>query len=464
MVIKAAAVHVGNGTIVTDGAILIRNGRVVKVGKNLAIPDGATVIDVPSGTITPGLIDANAAIERSDMMTGGFRGRFGPKSPRAVLHDFFCPTHAQEPVAGCCGSSCSRAHEHINITLGEAPKCSECGFPDAPVALVVGTRIFPSPAEHAAEVVPHMRVLDTVNLRSPDLDRLLSGGVTTVFVAPDSASVISSQGAIIRTGGPVTRRVVSAASAVKASMGTDPSWRGARNRPPFRSFVDFHTRRPTTRMGVTWVFRKAFHDAIRQRDGLATYGADVPSDAALDVLNQVLAGRIPLRIQARQQQDIITALRLTEEFGLAFVLEEATEAYRCLPELSARNVPVIFGPIYISAPGYRARSAETQRARLHTLRALLDARIETALTAHELRDEDGLARQAMYALRFGVPLDRVMRSVTQTPAKLMGVADQFGTLEKGKRADVLVWSGEPFAATSRPVLVVMDGSVVLDRR
>jgi len=98
------------------------------------------------------------------------------------------------------------------------------------------------------------------------------------------------------------------------------------------------------------------------------------------------------------------------------------------------------------------------------MKALLDSGIETALTAHELRDEDGLARQAMYAIRYGVAADKVLRAVTATPARILGLGDELGTLEPGKRADVVIWSGQPFEATSSPLVVLIDGEVVLDRR
>lgn len=340
-----------------------------------------------------------------------------------------------------------------------------CGFPTSrPATASVGTRRWATTAEHSAEVVPHTRVIDAVNLRSPDFDRLLAGGVTTIFVSADSASVIGSQGAIIRTGGPIAQRIIRDADAVKAVMGSDPYARGTRNSGPWRRNVDFHSRRPTTRMGVTWVFRKALYDARRHEQGLEIHGADTPPAEAMDTLSRILSGEIPLRIQARMQHDILSAIRLADEFDLSFVLEEATEAYLCLGELKAANAPVIFGPIYVTPTGYRRRSTETDRSRLHTMKALLDAGIETALTAHELREEDGLARQAMYAIRYGVGLASVTRSVTQTPAKLLGLEREIGTLETGKQADVVVWSGKPFEATSKPVVVLINGQVVFDRR
>jgi imidazolonepropionase-like amidohydrolase len=264
-------------------------------------------------------------------------------------------------------------------------------------------------------------------------------------------------------------RVIKDAAAAKAAMGSDPYSRGLRNRLPNRHLpnpeqVTFNTRRPTTRMGVTWVFRKAFYDAQRFANGGTPSGADTPDEPALHALNRIRSGEIPLRIQARTHHDILAAIRLAGEFDLPFVLEEATEAYRCLDELKTHKVPVVFGPIYVTAPGYRARTFETERSRLHTLKALLDAGIETALTAQELREEDGLARQVMYAMRNGLTLEQVMPTVTSAPAKLLGLEDRLGTVSPGKQADLVLWNGKPFAATSSPAVVLIRGEVVVDRR
>ncbi len=216
-------------------------------------------------------------------------------------------------------------------------------------------------------------------------------------------------------------------------------------------------------MGLVWVFRKAFYDTLRRQRAEKAYGADTSSPVASQVLSEVLDHKIPLRIQARIQRDILTALRLTDEFHLDFTLEEATEAYLCIDELKARQVPVIFGPIYEPTGGRRGRGDDV-RSHYSTFRQLLAAGIPTALTAQEYREEDGLARQAMLAIRYGVSFDDALRSVTQTPAQLLGIADDLGTLEPGKRADLVVWSQQPLAATSRILAVMIDGQLVVDRR
>jgi imidazolonepropionase-like amidohydrolase len=182
------------------------------------------------------------------------------------------------------------------------------------------------------------------------------------------------------------------------------------------------------------------------------------------VLQDVLAGKITLRIQARIQRDILTALRLADEFELPFVLEEATEAHLCLPELKGRAIPVVFGPICETTHGLRAANYDRPRPRYYTFDALIGSGIPTALSAQELREEDGLARQAMYAMRFGTSFDEALAAVTTTPAKMLGLEDELGTIAPGKRADLVVWSGQPFAATSRILVVLVDGQVIVDQR
>ncbi|MGB0715612.1 MAG: amidohydrolase family protein [Phycisphaerae bacterium] len=453
--VKASEIHVGNGQVIKDGAVLIKDGKIAAVGAGLKAPSNAQVVDMGDSVMTPGLIDANTVLEPDDVVTRG------PRSARQVLHDIFCPQHRDQPVVGCCGSLCPNSESHVT-----GHSCPQCGFPEVPldVDLAVGVRRGADRAEHASEIVPHTRIIDAVNLRSPDLGRLLEGGVTTIFVTPDSASVISSQGAIVRTGGPMGDRIVKDADAVKAALGRDPINRGRSNGVPFRKFVTFHSRRPTTRMGVTWVFRKAMHDTRRFMQGLDVYGADAPSPQAMKVLAKVFQKKIPLRILAREQRDILTALRLSEEFQLPFILEEATEAHLCARELGAANVPVIYGPIIDRRIGFRGTSGEGDDAKLGGMAALLDAGIQTALTANDLRDEAGLARQAMCAIRYGVTEEDALKSVTLVPAQILGIGDTHGSIEKGKHADIVVWKGRPFDATAVPAVVMINGKIVLDRR
>ncbi len=445
LVIQAGRVHTLTGEAIDGGAVIIRDGRIEAVGRDLSIPAGARVIARPTAVVTPGLIDACCTVDpeipqqASGWPFENWRPSFWQWMARQAAHDADDPDHV-------CGSACGLPHDA------------------GPLALAAATMSELTWGEQSSEVTPHRLVIDSVNLLSNDFRRLLRGGVTTVYVSADSANVIGGRGTILKTGGPLRERTVRRADAVKATIGGDPSRRGLPNfLPPYYGPPPtFLTRRPTTRMGVEWVFRKAFYDTLRARKGLKIYGADMPPPQALPVLQQVLDGDVPLRIQARMQHDIFTALRLAAEFNLSFALEEATEAYRCLPQLKAAGVPVIFGPLYMDAKGFRGRTDEVRQPRLNTPRQLADAGIEFALTAQELRDEEGLVRQAMFAVQNGLTPEQALRAITATPAGLLGLADEVGVVSPGAAADLVVWSAEPLAATSRPLLVLINGRVVLE--
>ena len=176
-----------------------------------------------------------------------------------------------------------------------------------------------------------------------------------------------------------------------------------------------------------------------------------------------MTGDIPLRIQARTGPDIETAFRLCKEFGISFTLEDPVEAWKRVDLLAETGVPVVYGPIFDVPSGILRGSVESRQARLNTVRDLAAAGIELALSAQDLRGEQGLARQAMLAIRYGVDPAEAMRMVTLYPARLLGVDKEVGTLEAGKRADVVVWSGTPFSSLSRIETVIHGGVISFDR-
>lgn len=339
-----------------------------------------------------------------------------------------------------------------SVTAGLIDACSQAGVAGRFAA-----------AEHRSEVVPELRVLDSVDLRSRDFDALRDAGVTTVYVTADPASVIGGQGTIVRTGGPDAGRIVRAASGVKATIGREPIFRAANNRTPFGA-ASFLTRRPTTRMGLTWVFRKSFADAkVFSRGGEPpTRGEGSPSDESIPVLIKILDGEIPLRIQARAQLDILTAIRLCEEFKISFILEEGHDANRCVEELARAKAPVIYGPLFDYPSGFRAASGEANRNRYSTPRVLLDGGVTTALTASDQAGEAALPAQAGYAMRFGLSRSEALAAVTTTPARILGIDDEAGRLARGRAADLVAWSGEPFDPTSRATVVMIGGDIVKD--
>ncbi|MEC9477313.1 MAG: amidohydrolase family protein [Planctomycetota bacterium] len=470
MIIRAAAAHIGDGNVLENALIVIDGGQILSITAGGEAPEGAKVLEVP--VITPGFIDANTRFDVEDA------SYYPGEDPRLQILRALGKENLYHGGDVCpCGTTCPAVTLHVH----DDP-CLYCGWPNhdphadshdleseladaAREAEAAAAGVPESSAlinEQSSEVVPHFEVLDAVDQGSDDFSRLLREGVTTIYVSPDSSAVVGARGALMRTGGTVTDRFIGP-GAVKTVLGSDAYRFGSSNRPPFRTFVSVYNRRPASRMGVAWVFRKAFHDALLRSAGHDPSGADTSSPEASRVLNQVLLGQIPLRIQARTAADIETAFRLCKEFNVSFTLEDPTEAYKTVDLLATSKVPVVYGPIFDVPSGILAGSREHRESRLHTVRDLSLAGIPLALSAQDLRGEEGLVRQAMLAIRYGVDPAEAMRMVTLYPAQLLGVAEQVGTLQVGKRADLVIWNGSPFSSLSQIEGVIHGGVISFER-
>jgi imidazolonepropionase-like amidohydrolase len=266
------------------------------------------------------------------------------------------------------------------------------------------------------------------------------------MIEPGNRGVIGGLGAVVKTAG-ASRKAMTLRkdAALKAAMGLAPA---QGNSAPRGAAASFYNRRPTTRMGVTWEFRKAFFDARK---------AEV-RDPAGDVLNQALSGALPVRISATRVTDIDTALEVAEELSLTISIEEAQEAYKRAELLAKRRVPVLLRPVPPPA------GSEPEEYRLDTFTRLIRAGVQTALLpAAESRSED-LLDSAAFAVRYGAEPGDALRAVTLTPAEILGVADRIGSLEAGKDADLVVLSGPPHEITTRVEKVMVDGRWVYGER
>lgn len=315
--------------------------------------------------------------------------------------------------------------------------------------------------EQSTETAVRYSVADSLDLFAPDWARELRSGVTTALAVPADHDVIGGHGIVVKTGGAPTlaARLVRAEAVLRGAIGSQPS--SGNNAPRFTDPQNFYYRRPTTRMAVEWVFRKAFYDALQGEDG-----EDPERAADHAVLRRVLAGELVLCIQAKATQDVRTAIYLKEEFRIPrVILDHAVEAWR-EPELLKRSgVAVVLPPFppqgrhedgFVNDSYFMPLDAA---ARLHALG------VPFALSGHSARTVGArLADQAGQAQRGGLSFEAALAAVTLVPARLVGVEQRVGSIEVGKDADLVLWSGKPFEPSSRVIGVLLEGELVLDPR
>jgi len=198
-----------------------------------------------------------------------------------------------------------------------------------------------------------------------------------------------------------------------------------------------------SRAGVAQRLRRIFNDALeyerRRTDYSRAQMQDLSASAAdLEALLPVLHGRLPLMVVANRRSDIETALRIAREFKLRLILAGAAEGWEIADKIAAAGVPVLVQPMD-NIPGYDALGIRYENAGL-----LAKAGVKVSLMETQTENSRNLRQQAGNAVAYGMTWDQALRAVTLTPAEAFGVGDRYGSLEVGKVANVVVWTGDPF--------------------
>ena len=291
-------------------------------------------------------------------------------------------------------------------------------------------------------VMAGVRAIDGVNPEDVGFDDALAGGVTAVNINPGSGNPIGGLAVALHTHGRyVEEMVLRSPSGLKSALGENPK----------RVYSD-KKQTPSTRLGTALVIRKAFMDA----QNYMGKDDDDARDPQLEALAMVLRREIPWRQHAHRADDIGTALRLADEFGYDLVLDHGTEAHLLADVLAERGVPVLIGPLFTTRS-----KVELRRRSLENPGKLADAGVEISIiTDHPVVPINFLIYQAALAMKEGLDRDTALRSVTINPARVLGLGDRIGSLEPGKDADVVLWSGDPLDVMQRALTVWIGGREV----
>ena len=214
-----------------------------------------------------------------------------------------------------------------------------------------------------------------------------------------------------------------------------------------------------SRAGVAQRLRRVFNDALeysrRRTDYTRAQMQELAASAAdLEALLPVLRGQMPIIIVANRRSDIETALRIAREYKLRMILAGAAEGWEIADKIAAAGVPVVVQPMD-NIPGYDALGIRYENAGL-----LAKAGVKVALMETQTENSRNLRQQAGNAVAYGMTWDQALRAVTLSPAEAFGVAGQYGSLETGKVANVVVWTGDPFEFSTGVEHVFIRGKEV----
>lgn len=293
-------------------------------------------------------------------------------------------------------------------------------------------------------IVPHLRALDAINPEDIGFKDALRGGVTTVGVMPGSHNVICGQPAAVKVvGTTVEEMVVRAPVGMKIAFGERP-----------KNAYGSRKKSPMTRMGIAAILREAL---VKVANYSKKNGAE--RNLRMEAMMPVMKKQLPLRAHAHRIDDIMTALRIAKEFGLRLVIEHGTDAYKVARELADAKVPVVHGP-WIKVRGNLEQSGRVPESP----RLLVESGVLTAFsTDHPVIAIQNLRLQGIVAVQEGVSEEDALKAITWNHARIMGIEDRVGSIEKGKDADLLVLSGLPFDSATKVETVVVNGKIAWRR-
>jgi imidazolonepropionase-like amidohydrolase len=373
--IRNGEVHTVSGPVIRGGTVVLEGGVIAAVGQDVAIPDGARIIDATGKVVTPGLFDSSTRLGITEV--GSYQGTSD-------------------------GSSANdRMTAAFNVSEGINPNST---------------------------LIPVTRV----------------EGITRAVVAPGGGvSLIAGTSALINLGGArLSTMVEKTPVAMYAALGE----RGAGYEGGARPLALLR-------------LREVFQDAMDYAEYRAAFDAGSRRDYALsrldlEALVPVVRGEIPLVLAVSRASDILTALRLKEEYDLDLVLSGVGEGWMVAEDIAAAGVPVMTNAAS-NLPTFEALGACYENvARMH------EAGVTVMLSSFDGYNVRNLKQEAGIAVSYGMPHEAALRSVTLTPAEVWGVADEVGSLEPGKAGDVVVWSGDPFELLTSVDHVFINGEEI----
>jgi imidazolonepropionase-like amidohydrolase len=308
--------------------------------------------------------------------------------------------------------------------------------------------------ERSGPVQADLRVLDATDPRDGAFRRALSGGITTVNIMPGSGNVIGGQTIYLklRRDNDVGDLLIRDADGrptggLKMANGTNPI-----GTSPY----------PTTRARTAAIARAEFIKAREYTEKIARAGDDAsklpPRDLALETLAEVLAGKRVVHHHTHRSDDILTVLRLKEEFGFKVVLQHVSDAWIVADEIARAGVPCSI--INVDSPGGKL---ETMEVNWRSGAVLEKAGVLVAFhTDDPILDSRFFIRSAAYAIRAGMSRDAALRALTINPARMIDLGDRLGSLEAGKDADFVILNGDPFSVYTHVQETWVEGRRVFD--
>lgn len=322
------------------------------------------------------------------------------------------------------------------------------GFIDAHTHIGLEEEIYGTVGDDVNEasdpLTPQLQAVDGINFADLAFTDALRGGVTRSMSMPGSANIIGGQAVFLKHLAPtLSDMVYHNPWGLKAALGENPKRVYTRQK-----------KSPQTRMASASLMREALYRASRLVD----------KDDDKDFLKQlplikVLKRQMPLLVHVHRADDILTALRIKDEFHIEMIIQHGTEAFLVAHELAKRSVPVFLGPLLVN----RAKVEMKEVSFKNALRLEQSGVKFSIITDHPVVPIEHLRVCAALTVREGLDEYAALQALTSRPAEILRVNQEIGCIKPGQRADIVIFNGHPLEFRSKVDVVLVDGKIWGDK-
>lgn len=397
LVIKGGRIFTMANGIIEDGIILIENDRISDVGKDIEIPEGATVLDASGKIITPGLIDAYTQIGLKEI---------------------------------------SQEESTVDVSEKSEPLTPQVRTVDA--------------FNSQSELIPVTRIEGvTTILSAPTTDNVIAGQSAVLELAGENVNemIIKAPAALHINFGEKPTSTWRKRKKIDTRMGLVSRLR--------QKFIE------AEEYAAKWTKFEAEMQEYIDNMNLKKRKKDLDEpepperDLGLEIMVEALNGEIPVIASASRKDDILTAISISEEFGFRLILLYGTDAYKVADILEKKNIPVLVGPITTQPSKMENLGAIYENA------AILDrAGVRIAIITSGSHDVRDLRFQAGIAAQYGLSISSALKAITIYPAQILEVDNDIGSIEPGKLANIAIFDGDPLQPLTKVTDVIIEGRAV----
>lgn len=294
-------------------------------------------------------------------------------------------------------------------------------------------------------LTPALRAIDGLNPHDEAFKDAYTSGITTAMICPGSGNAIGGQAAIIKTfGDSVEDMTIKSPAAMKIAFGENP-----------KNVYSAQKKSPSSRMATAFLIEDMINKAKMYYEEEKN-GIQHEYDEDLEAFKPVFRGEIPLKIHAHRLDDIMTAIRIAEEFNLNYTLDHCTEGYLQADYIKDKNVPIMLGPLFSFATKVETKNASSESPAIFNDKGALISLISD----HPFMNCKFLPLYAGLLSRYGLDMIDALKALTINPARALNIDDRLGSIEEGKDADLVVFNGEPLETTTKVLMTIVNGNIV----